>query len=966
MTIKNKVLASFGILLFLMFAMAGLGINRMTNMNKNLGSTYETMFSNVKLNQRLQNAVNELGRGMVTLLLNEQTLDVNQQVNNLTKTDQELRTIFLDIREKYDTPEQMQATEAVVDSGIRYLGYKDRIVGLVLEGNTDDAVRLRSQEGLKLQKEIQERTMEFSNYQEKRMEQFLQDNSDGSYRTLQLTIGLTLLGLLLVLVISYWVLHSLGKGLKSLSTLINRLSEGQVALVEGEAAIARDEIGDVVRLFNQLVLDLAEKQAVEQRYNKHNEEQAWLKSKVAGIMMRLQGSTDFTMVSDLFVRQTAPSVSAVYGGLYLAVEHSGRSMLKLTGSYAMYGAESERFYALGEGLIGQCALSNTPIQLQAADTGENLRVVLGSGELALGEILFLPIAYEDEVMAVLELGSAGTFTMLHKELLEQLAMLLGVLLHSIKGRLKVEELLRNSQLLTEELQSQSEELLSQQDELRTSYFKLEEQARTLQQSEELLQQQSEELATINEELTLQTTLLEEQVQATNEKRSQLEQANKVLEHQALELAVASKYKTEFLANMSHELRTPLNSMMILSRMLEENKEANLTTRQVEFASTIHSAGEDLLRLIDDVLDLSKVEAGRMEIQPRFVELDEIIHYVRRSFGPLSARKNVRLQIEEAEDLPKGLMTDPNRLMQIIGNLLSNAFKFTAEGTVTFRIGYDGRTWEFAVQDTGIGIPADQLEVIFQAFRQVNGTTSRNYGGTGLGLSISRQFSQLLGGHLTAASTEGKGSLFTLLIPELEEQLFLAFPGAGATTEQQPSAGHGMVDSTSPKQETLPGNSRDDAMSKLPLPWDGPAAVAAWREAAVSAEPEAAELSFTGSRILLVDDDIRNVFALSAVLEDCGMKVVFAENGHDAVEFVKQGEEVDLVLMDIMMPHMDGYDAMRAIRALPGKETLPIIALTAKAMTEDQIKCQEAGASDYLPKPIDLRRLLEMLQTWLST
>jgi signal transduction histidine kinase len=914
-----------------MFAMAGLGINRLTAMNKSIGDTYDILYGNVKLNQRLQQNISEIGRNMITLILNESSDDISVKMANIEKNDTALRQIFNEMRIDYENAEQLQVTEGVIESGNRYLAYKDRIVELMTKGNTEGAVRLRSEEGLKLQMEIQAGAGAFVNYHERKMDQILADGSAENRRTLQMTIGLTLIGLLLSLGITYWIIQSITRGFNILSQLIGQMPNSSPNdHMLSAAALSRDEIGEVVQLFLRMAGDLEQTRAIEQEYSKRNEDEVWLKSSVTNIMVLLQEKTDLSGVGDLFIRQLAPSVGAVYGGVYIVTEQGEGRILELAGTYALDGERHGRSFLLGQGLVGQCALDKQRIRLSRPPE-DYLRVALAQGELALGEVLVIPVAYEGRVLAVMELASLTSFTALHNRLLEQLSEHLGIILNSINGRMKVEELLRTSQLLTEELQSQSEELLSQQDELRTSYDRLEQQARALQESEELLQQQSEELTVTNEELTLKTALLEEQVRVTNEKNREVELANQVLEHQAVELEIASKYKTEFLANMSHELRTPLNSMMILSRMLEENKDGNLNAKQREYASTIHSAGEDLLRLIDDVLDLSKVEAGHMEIQPERVLLSNILHYVKRSFESVAERTGVELLVEVQEGLPDSLVTDEKRLTQIVGNLLSNAFKFTTAGSVTFSVAHVDVSWSFIVKDTGIGIPANKLEEIFHAFRQANGTTNRTYGGTGLGLSISRQLSKLLQGSITVESVVGGGSVFTLIIPDMSEMV-AAKPLVATAMFVAP-----------PAPESLPE---------------------AGSEQTVQDELNQERTELDGKRLLLVDDDIRNLFALSSVLEDYGFKVSFAENGHEAVTILRNNPDFDLILMDIMMPQMDGYEAMQTIRAMPGMKGLPIIALTAKAMHEDRDKCLRAGASDYLTKPIDLQQLLSLIKMWL--
>ncbi|MES2963984.1 MAG: ATP-binding protein, partial [Bdellovibrionota bacterium] len=391
-----------------------------------------------------------------------------------------------------------------------------------------------------------------------------------------------------------------------------------------------------------------------------------------------------------------------------------------------------------------------------------------------------------------------------------------------------------------------------------------------------------------------------------------------------------KYKSEFLANMSHELRTPLNSLLILSKTLADNKDENLTGEQVKFATTVHSAGQDLLALINEILDLSKVEAGKMPVNPKEVPTKEIQDYLEQTFRPVAEHKGLQFEIAASSALPKRLFTDENRLQQILKNLLSNAFKFTEKGSVKFSLGIADKNRRFAldtlnksknviifkVSDTGIGIPRDKQNMIFEAFQQADGTTSRRYGGTGLGLTISREIARLLGGVIEVESEVGEGSEFTLYLPQ-------KYTGADAM---------------------MSGAVPETPMDVPLLPHDA---------------------DFSGKKILVVDDDMRNIFALTSVMKQRGMSVVYAENGKDGLAVLKANPDVNLVLMDTMMPEMDGLEATREIRKMPEFLNLPIVSLTAKAMKGDREKCLEAGASDYVTKPVDEEVLLAVMYSWLK-
>jgi signal transduction histidine kinase len=387
-----------------------------------------------------------------------------------------------------------------------------------------------------------------------------------------------------------------------------------------------------------------------------------------------------------------------------------------------------------------------------------------------------------------------------------------------------------------------------------------------------------------------------------------------------QLALASRYKSEFLANMSHELRTPLNSLLILAKVLAENPESRLSSREVEYAKTIYASGTDLLSLINEILDLSKVEAGKMRVEPCEVRLTEVREFIERSFRHVAEQRGLGFSVSLAPGLPASLYTDPQRLQQVLKNLLSNALKFTHSGRVELRIAPVNGQLAFSVVDTGIGIAQDKQALIFEAFQQADGTTSRKYGGTGLGLSISLAMTHLLGGELHVASQPGQGSTFTLSLPQ---------------RYTQPAEAPAAIEDFAP----LPP-------PRKPEP-----------------EPAVPSASLVGCKVLIVDDDIRNIFALTSVLESWGLEVLYAENGVAGLEALNAHPAVDVVFMDVMMPGMDGYECMRAIRKEARFAALPIIAITAKALKEDHDKCLAAGASDYLFKPVELEELRGLLHRW---
>jgi signal transduction histidine kinase len=479
------------------------------------------------------------------------------------------------------------------------------------------------------------------------------------------------------------------------------------------------------------------------------------------------------------------------------------------------------------------------------------------------------------------------------------------------------------------LQNQSNELTTQQETLKQTNIALERQALELEEKAKLLEEQNTKVEVKNREV---------------------EQARKSLEEKAEQLALLSKYKSEFLANMSHELRTPLNSLLLLSKVLSENKETNLTDKQMEYVRTIYSSGTDLMKLINEVLDLAKVEAGKMEFEPRELITAEITDYVRRSFEPLAEQKNLEFTVEMAAGVPAEIHADQQRLEQVLKNLLANAFKFTESGSVRFRIDMAppgkhfeseslkiaGKVIAISVTDTGIGIPKNKQRLIFEPFQQADGSTSRKYGGTGLGLSISREIADALGGEIQVLSNPGEGSTFTLYLP-IRYQAGAAIPTARLETQVEP------VRLETPAREISTGR-----------PSSSPATV----------EPKP-DYALAGKTVLIVDDDTRNIFAITSLLEAEGMKVLAAENGRNGIDMIEQHPEIDIVLMDIMMPDMDGYETMKLIRNDPKKRYLPVIAVTAKALKTDRERAMTAGASDYLSKPVDESQLVDLIGIWAS-
>ncbi len=828
---------------------------------------------------------------------------------------------------------------------------------------------------------------------------------------------------------------------------------------QGEVAELKDNINAMVVSLRETILA--------------NQQQDWLKTALAHITGMIQGHRDLAIVAELIMDELAPLVGAQHGTFFLAEQGlDGETRLRLIAGYGLRADLAAPIqYRIGQSLIGQVARSKRAVVVAAVPEGY-IKISSGLGEADPANLAIVPILFEDQVLGVIELASFTAFTEVQTDFLEQLTETLGVNVNTIIANARTDALLEESQRLTSELQARSEELQAQQVELQVSNADLEDQAA-------LLAAQNRDIET---------------------KNTEIEQARQEIEERAQQLALASKYKSQFLANMSHELRTPLNSLLILARLLAQNPGRNLTAKQVEYANVIHSAGSDLLQLINDILDLSKVEAGRMDIHAERFRLSALLEDIQATFQPLTAEKGLDFAIQTDPGAPLELFTDRQRLRQVLGNLLSNAVKFTERGNVRLRVGLSGQRggdgtaiMEFSVTDTGIGIAQENLTTIFGAFQQGDGTLSRRYGGTGLGLSIVREVGALLGGDISAESELGQGSTFTLYLPcdlpgaetdpgaerpdgvtitpngdgQAEAVQALALQPVLAEDEMSPGrrvlvmegasgglltllahsavsdltgidgpvqvqtavtpeqgiealsqAPHqcvvldlGLADASAfaflerlreePGQHDVPvlahtRDTLDSAQARLARTRFGSAYLellpsldelrerivlhlsAAQPEhlpALVSEEPNdspfdsvplaAGHEALRGRRILLIDDDARNVFAITGSLELQGMAVAQAPDGRKGIEALLSGEDPDLILMDVMMPELDGYATMHEIRQMPAFATLPIIAVTARAMPGDREKSIAAGASDYVTKPVDTEELLACMERWLA-
>ncbi|MBA2810625.1 HAMP domain-containing protein [Streptomyces sp. KM273126] len=717
----------------------------------------------------------------------------------------------------------------------------------------------------------------------------------------------------------------------NLTTQVRAIAEVASAVTQGDMsrAITVEAQGEVAELKNNINLMVS-------NLRETTRAKDWLESNLTRMAALMQGHRDLVEVADLILRELTPLVNAQFGAFFLAETGAppGEGLQFIAGygtDQAGGGSPLPGTGTPGRGLIAQAAQEKQRILIMDAPP-DYITINSGLGTARPASIVIRPVLFEDQVLGVIELASLSKFSDVHLAFIDQFANTIGVSINTIIANSRTESLLSESQRLTSELRERSDEL---------------------------------------------------------------QRSNAELEEKAALLATASQYKSEFLANMSHELRTPLNSLLILARLLADNPDEHLTEQEVQFATTIHRSGSDLLQLISDILDLSKIEAGRMDVRPKMLPLIKLLDYVHATFRPLTIDRGLGFEIAVEKDVPAELYSDEQRLQQVLRNLLSNAVKFTHSGSVELRVNrVPGKRFAeetlknaeaviaFSVKDTGIGIAPEKLPMIFEAFQQSEGTTNRKYGGTGLGLSISREIAGMLGGKIVAESEPGVGSRFTLYIPSHHPGVTAAsaqgradlrsvgvapalpaetrVPAAAATEEASPER---VLDNA--------GNLSADALAPDPLANDplgrGTTGTANGRE---DTWPETTRLKewlsgrpgrvLAGRRILIVDDDIRNVFALTHALGRVGITVRYAENGREGLEVLERSPDVSLVLMDIMMPEMDGYETIRTIRGTPRLAHLPIIALTAKAMPGDRDKAIDSGATDYVPKPVNVDRLLSVM------
>lgn len=693
---------------------------------------------------------------------------------------------------------------------------------------------------------------------------------------------IAILSIMLVgLFVSNYVSKNITQAIQNVKNTIQNIRQKGGDLQERIDITSRDEVRDLTIETNQLLNQLEEKE--------------WVQNNVNYIIYAYQGVNDIHTLADVILSEISQVIHAVHGVFYLREEDDKDVLYVKKGAFAENNLNIGRdSFKLGEGLIGQVAKDGHMYKM--AVSPESTHVISTSLiDTAPRTLLLMPVYFNRQVIAVLEFATLDTFEEKHIQLLNKVNETLGISIDSVKRMMHIESLLLDSNRLTEELQVQSEELQTQSEEL---------------------QAQTNELSTMNDSLAIRTKEAEARTR-------ELALANRDIETQAREIAQGAKYKSEFLANMSHELRTPLNSILLLSEMLTDQENSHLSDEEKEFAKVIHSSGQDLLELINDILDLSKIETGKVNIEFSDVNISELPKILKANFAHFAKQKDLTYHIEILGEIPKLFFTDELRLRQILKNFLSNAFKFTEQGKVEVRIQSAALIteemqkvsddWlEIAVEDTGIGIPKEKHSIIFESFHQVDGATVRKYGGTGLGLAISKEYAKLLGGFIQVESEEGIGSTFTLYLPNMRQC-----------------------------QENI------EAV-----------------QGSLAVQPEEKVNIFQGKKILMIDDDRRNIYSMRTLLESKGAIVTSGESGLECLQKLQYNTDYDAVLMDIMMPGMNGYEVIQIIREQMNLD-LPIIAITAKAMEIDRDQCMKVGASDYISKPLNMEQLLSILRVWLT-
>jgi signal transduction histidine kinase/CheY-like chemotaxis protein len=1207
LTIKGKLFTGYGIILSMLVLTALFMITKFSESNDRFLNVVNVSSKKINLSNELYIAILDESRYEKNIILLDDEAEIIFFNNKLNRAIDSVDKKLVDLELLLDANGKTQLN-TIKDAWTGYKPELQKLISHALKNEKEKATTISTGTALKMRNVVFTGVEKLIQQNKKKMEEDKIKNNNNYTSSSNLIFALIAMSFLITLILSYWIITSITKRISFISKEAEKISSRENTDEKLED-VTKDELKPI---FNSLisinnsfreVADNANKVAsgdyavdLIPRSDKDilgnalkkmtgslrdttaaNMKHNWLTTGQNQLNEKLRGDQTEIELSENIITFLANYLEVNIGAIYLVDE--GSQTLQLSAQYAFSSFQNTKEkFSLNEGLIGQAARERKQISISGVQE-DHIRIASAVLNAKPKQILIVPFSFEGRILGVIEIGKLVDFTKTERELLDSVIENIGISINLAISRKQIKELLSETQVQSEELQSQQEELKQMNEEL-------EEQTHNLKQ-------QQEELQITNEEL-------EEQTQALEMKNKDVEAAKYDIEQKTKQLEISTRYKSEFLANMSHELRTPLNSLLILSKDLSDNKKKNLFQDQVESADIIYKSGQDLLVLINEVLDLSKIEAGKMSINAERISVNDFCNGLMRDFKHHAEQKKIGLNFNIDKDCPESFHTDSQRLHQILKNLMSNAIKFTEKGNVTVSVRkHTDKLLIFSVTDTGIGVPEDKQMAIFEAFQQADGGTSRKYGGTGLGLSISKELAKLLGGEIKLESTVNQGSTFSLIIPmeiqsendfqqvenykeraaekPVEKRVeFLNYPGieddrnkitkedkmlliieddlqfatillkqanrkgfkciAAATGEDglvlvekykpnaiildldlpgingqqvlaelksNPSLRHIPVHIISADERSMQPI-KDGAVEYLVKPVDkkqleeafsrienfvnrkmrnlliieddensrkamkkligngdvkcfeagsGKKALEIYKEnhidcivldlglqdmsgfdviyelekttegqvppivvytgreltkeennelqkytetiiikgvkseerlldetalflhRTISNLPESKQeiinnlydkdVIFQDKKILLVDDDMRNIFALSKILRERGMVVIKAENGIEALKILDKDRGIDLILMDIMMPEMDGYEAMRRIRQHETYKTINIIALTAKAMKDDKQKCMDAGATDYITKPVDTARLLSLMHVWLS-
>ncbi|CAK0745535.1 Histidine kinase [Gammaproteobacteria bacterium] len=1199
-TIAVRLRIVFLLILLLTVAMGGFAIHTMMNLSGLSGKLYNHPFTVTSAILELRADVLDIEQLVANLIHTTKTGDIDSYTGEIAAVEADAQNRLAIVRDRF-----LGRQEDIIELAralAQWKAARDTTIALIRAGRTTEAIARNDSTDTTLADATRRALDSIRAFAANKAIAFRQMADQEGENAIHYSLIALLILVILSMLITQIITRSIVRPLSELRDCMTQLSSGDLT-AEIPNREGNNEISAMAK-----ALEVFKESAV------HLDSQRWVKEGVTSTSLALQKAEELASFARHTVSNLVPLLEAGIGVLHIWSEERGR--FELMGSYGHTERRSaQTSFKIGEGLAGQCALEQTAIILDEVPA-DFMRITSGIGEAVPRVLLATPIISRGKVIAVLEIGAFKPFRAAQQALLDEVIPAIAANLEILARNLRTQTLLEKTQQQTEELQVSEEELRIQSDALQAANEELRQKSHALEVQTEELRASEEELHVQHDTIQAANEELRQKGQALEERSLALEAAKREADRRALELDAASRYKSEFLANMSHELRTPLNSLLILAKVLADNEEGNLTEDQVESATVVYDSGNHLLRLINDILDLTKVEAGKMQLVASDVSLASLTGELLRRFNPLAANRELTLRIETDEGMPSHIKTDRNKLEQILNNLIGNAIKFTSRGEVTVHIfrplssqhlttlGLDlEKGFAIAVTDTGIGIAPENTDRIFRAFEQVDGSTSREYGGTGLGLTISQKLAHLMGGDITVDSVQGRGSTFTLYLPlsqttmsywippattpnrptvvveshpacvptttavapliagptsiipvvrrsentilvieddpafarvvgdlakkrgfrtlvasngrmglELAQQYrptgiildislpeidgwtvmerlkatpetrqipvhvmsadddklrglkmgAIGFDTKPTTKEQINKAFERLIQSAATIERrillvdddpatrlavsgilknlnaeivyasdgqsaleslqtqkfdcvildlTLPGLSGFEILNQMSrsnerLP---PVVICTGRDLSVEETlklreytdsivikgahsperlldevtlflhsvhantsgglrpipPPVTEITdekIAGRTVLVVDDDMRNAFALSKVLRAKGLNVLMAQDGYKALAHLEEGKKVDIVLMDIMMPGMDGYQTIRKILNNPHHARLPIIALTAKAMSGDREKCLECGASDYLSKPIDIDRLLERMRT----